>query len=181
MRWLMLLNGWKVFRRELRVEARYALTTEFPLGRRFETTPVEILKKAEVVGELEFLIVPESASPEDVLAQHQVEARAFAGRSRCELVPVATEAHFFEIETIQAARAARKLRGSLAGAATDAEGATSASAGRLPNRTRSAILWVAMVIGFAASWRLLGHRVVQPQRGPAAGTDELPVEPVNAH
>jgi hypothetical protein len=110
MRWLVILNGWATFRRELAAEARYCLSTEFSATRRFGTSPVEILAKAEVGGEMEFLIVPEEASLAEVVQRHSARARDFAARIGAEPLRVTTEGQFFEVERGIAARMARKLR-----------------------------------------------------------------------
>src|SRR5437763_7955843 len=107
---LIVLQGWRVFRRNLLAEARYGLTTEFPDGRRFETSPVD-LSQATVPGQAEFLTVSEKASLAEALRQHRDAARAFAARYRLDVLRVSTQDDFFNVERALMARVARKLRG----------------------------------------------------------------------
>ena len=116
MYWLILLQGWRVFRRNWRAEARYGVTTEFPDGRRFETSPVEILANASVPGQMEFLIVPEGSGLDQVVRRHGEAARAFAAKYGLDVLRVTTEEDFFDMERALMARVARKLRGDIAAA-----------------------------------------------------------------
>ena len=116
MYWLILLQGWPAFRRNWRAEARYGLTAEFPEGRRFETSPVEILAKGAVPGQMEFLIVSEGSSLDEAVRRHGEAARAFAAKHGLNILRVTTEESFFEMERALMARVARKLRGDVAAA-----------------------------------------------------------------
>jgi hypothetical protein len=107
---LILLQGWRAFRRNVLAEARYGLTTEFPDARRFETSPVEILARAEMPGDLEFLIVSEKISLGEAVQRHREAAREFAGKNDLDVLRVTTQEGFFDMERALMARMARKLR-----------------------------------------------------------------------
>jgi hypothetical protein len=113
MLWLTVLNGWRAFRRELLAVPRYALITEFPELRRFETSPVELLASLTNAGHLEFLIVDESTTVAEALRKHEHAAREFAARTGLVALAVETAEHYFDLERGHMARMAARVRQSV--------------------------------------------------------------------
>ena len=114
MGWMMLLQGWKVFKRHMFATARWSMVTNFSGARRFHTTAVEMLAKAQVTGEREFLIVPPSMTLAAALPLHQAGARKFADQIGSEPLSVTTPEQFLEIERTVMAVLGRRLRLSVA-------------------------------------------------------------------
>lgn len=102
--------GWAAFKRELFVAPRYSLTTEFSGTRRFVTTMVEFLARAQVDGELELLIVAPEMALAEALERHRAGAAAFAAKISAPVVTITTADAFFDCERAHITRTAEKLR-----------------------------------------------------------------------
>jgi len=113
--WLVLpMLGWSAFKNELLAAPRYGLMTHFPDGRVLETSPVEILAKSQVAGEMEFVIVPHSMPLAEVTARHEAAVQAFATEKALAPVSITSAEGFLTCERELAARMAAKLRRDLA-------------------------------------------------------------------
>ncbi len=110
---MMLLHGWKVFKRHMFATARWSMVTNFSGARRFHTTAVEMLANAQVTGEREFLIVPPSTTLAAALPLHRAGARRFADQIGREPLSVTTPEQFLEIERAVGAVLARRVRQSI--------------------------------------------------------------------
>jgi hypothetical protein len=104
------LLGWSTFKKELLASPRYGLTTHFPGARMFETSPVELLAKGHVSGELEFVIVPETMPLAEVKERHEAGARAFAAQRDLEPVRITSVEALLDCQRALVARIAAKLR-----------------------------------------------------------------------
>jgi len=109
--------GWSAFKNELLASPRFGFTTHFPDARQIETSPVEILAKSHVAGELEFVIVPPTMPLAEVKQRHVAAAQAFA--ARCGAVPltITNVEQFLDCERALTVRLANKLRREIARAA----------------------------------------------------------------
>jgi len=114
-RWMSVFLGWPALKRELLVAPRYGLITDLPGARRFETSPVEILAKSQVDGEVEFLTVPASMTLAQVIERHAAAARAFAARCGAKPILITTAEQLFDCERALSARIAKKIQRDLAG------------------------------------------------------------------
>jgi len=118
MRWMSVFAGWPALKRELLVAPRYGLITDLPELRRFETSPVEILAKSQVDGEMEFLIVPAATPLAEVMDRHRAAAGAFAARYGAAPILITTAEQLFDCERALTMRMAQKMRRDLTGGAS---------------------------------------------------------------
>jgi hypothetical protein len=112
--WVLLFAAWRSFIRNILASARYGIVSNYRDGRRFQTSPVEILANGTVPGEREFLTVTPHTSPADACRLHAAAARAFATRGSLEPVFITTEHEFFEIERALCVKLGARLRARLA-------------------------------------------------------------------
>ena len=110
MLWVLLLQGWRVFARDLLAAGRYSLASLYEGERRFVTSPVEILENASVPGEREYVKTPPGSSFSDARRFHDAGAATFASRGRLAPVAVTTEEEFFGHERLLCAQIAARLR-----------------------------------------------------------------------
>jgi len=106
--------GWSAFRNELLALARVGLTTHFPGARMIETSPVELLAKGHVAGELEFVIVPPTMPLAEINERHAVAAQDFAARCGAAPLRIASVQDFLDSERALVVRMADRLRRQIA-------------------------------------------------------------------
>src|SRR5262245_24628646 len=108
------LFGWKAFTNELLASARFGFTTRFPDGRMIETSPVELLAKSHVAGELEFVIVPPTMPVAEVKERHAIAAQSFADRCAARPLAINDVEQFLDCERALGIRLAKPLRRQMA-------------------------------------------------------------------
>ncbi len=106
--------GWAAFKNELLALPRVGLTTLYPGARMIETSPVELLAKSHVAGELEFVIVPPTMPLVEVKERHAVAVRDFATRCVASPLRITSVEQFLDSERAMEARMAEKLRRQIA-------------------------------------------------------------------
>ena len=104
------MMGWAAFRNELFASPRVGLTTHFPDARLIETSPVALLAKSHVAGELEFVIVPPTMPLAELKERHAVAAQDFAARCSVTPVPITTVQQFLDSERAMVMRMCDRLR-----------------------------------------------------------------------
>lgn len=109
------LSGYRAFKREILMSPRYAFITYFPETRRVETTPVELLKQAEVLGDEEYVIVSESTSFGDALGLHSEGVRKFIAKTGQNPLLIRTEEDALREQRAQSVKVAMKLRKQMEG------------------------------------------------------------------
>jgi hypothetical protein len=106
--------GWSAFKNELFASPRYGLMTHFPDARMVETSPVELLAKSHVAGEMEFVIVPPTMPLAEVRERRAAATQALAARCGAGALPITSVQQFLDCERAVAVRLANKLRRSSA-------------------------------------------------------------------
>ena len=107
--------GLSAFKNDLLALPRFGMTTHFPDVRMVETSPVELLAKSHVAGELEFVIVPPTMPLAAIRERHEAAAQEFARRCGAGPVSITTVEQFLASERAMIIRMAERLRRKIAG------------------------------------------------------------------
>ena len=104
------LLGWSTFKQELLVSPRFGLVTHFPGARLFETTPVGVLARAHVDGQMEFSVVPETMPFTEMIERHREGMQAFAAKSGAQPIRIAAVKDLLECERDLSMRVAENVK-----------------------------------------------------------------------
>lgn len=104
------LLGWSAFKQELLASPRFGLTTHFPGARLFETTPVGVLARAHVDGQMEFSVVPETMAFTEMIERHREGMQAFAAKCGAQPIRIAGVKDLLECERDLSIRLAENVK-----------------------------------------------------------------------